>query len=200
MAIPTRWVTETSENHSQWLIDYFRGLAAAGADLGGEARFVDAVLAPVASVLDAGCGTGRVGALLRAAGHPVVGVDADELLIAAARTEHPSVEWIVGDLSDLHLQDPGGEPRLFDSAVLAGNVMPFVATDTEVAVLRGVARHVVGDGPIIVGFGAERGYTVSAFDMHAAAAGLRVDGRFSTWDLRPWGPASQFAVTILRHA
>lgn len=200
MAIPTRWVTETSENHSQWLIEYFRGLLAAGADLGGEARFVDAVIAPGASVLDAGCGTGRVGALLHAAGHPVVGVDADDLLVAAARTEHPSVEWIVGDLCELHLQNASGGRRLFDSAVLAGNVMPFVAQGTEVAVLRAVADHVVGDGPIIVGFGGERGYAVSAFDVHAAGAGLRVDGRFSTWDLRPWAPDSLFAVTILRHA
>src|SRR5262245_23625406 len=92
MAPPTRWATEPPENHSQWLIDRFRRLAAEGADLGGEARLVDAVIVPGASVLDAGCGTGRVGALLHAAGHPVVGVDADELLIAAARSEHPSIE------------------------------------------------------------------------------------------------------------
>jgi 2-polyprenyl-3-methyl-5-hydroxy-6-metoxy-1,4-benzoquinol methylase len=106
MAPPTRWATEPPENHSQWLIDRFRRLAAEGADLGGEARFVDAVIAPAASVLDAGCGTGRVGALLHAAGHPVVGVDADKLLIAAARSEYPSIEWIVDDLSELNLREP----------------------------------------------------------------------------------------------
>jgi 2-polyprenyl-3-methyl-5-hydroxy-6-metoxy-1,4-benzoquinol methylase len=198
MAPPTRWATEPPENHSQWLIDRFRRLAAEGADLGGEARFVDAVIAPAASVLDAGCGTGRVGALLHAAGHPVVGVDADKLLIAAARSEYPSIEWIVDDLSELNLREPNGARRLFDSAVLAGNVMPFVAPDTEVSVLRAVADHVRGDGPIIVGFGAARGYSVSSFDAHAAAAGMQIESRFSTWDLRPWTPDSQFAVTILR--
>jgi len=198
MAVPTRWAADVADDHSRWLIDHFRRLAADGADLGGEARFVDAVIAPGASVLDAGCGTGRVGALLHAAGHPVVGVDADEVLIAEARCEHPSIDWIVADLSELRLQASDGTRRLFDAAVLAGNVMPFVAPDTEVAVLQAVADHVVDDGPIIVGFGAERGYTVAEFDRHAATAGLRVDGRFSTWDLRPWVPASSFAVTILR--
>jgi SAM-dependent methyltransferase len=198
MAPPTRWATEPPENHSQWLIDRFRRLAAEGADLAGEARFVDAVIVPGASVLDAGCGTGRVGALLHAAGHPVVGVDADELLIAAARSEHPSIEWIVDDLSELNLREPDGARRLFDSAVLVGNVMPFVAPDTEVAVLRAVAEHVRGDGPIIVGFGVDRGYSVNSFDAHAADAGLKIESRFATWDLRPWAQDSRFAVTILR--
>jgi 2-polyprenyl-3-methyl-5-hydroxy-6-metoxy-1,4-benzoquinol methylase len=198
MAPQTRWVTETRNGHSQWFIDRFRRLAAEGADLAGEARFVNAVVAPGASVLDAGCGIGRVGAALADLGHPVLGVDADELLIAAAREDHPELEWVVGDLSLLDLRESDGGRRPFDSAVLAGNVMPFVAPDTEAAVLRGVAAHVRDDGPVLVGFGADRGYRVSAFDAHAAEAGLRVDNRFSTWDLRPWSVESPFAVTILR--
>ncbi|MCX6408360.1 MAG: hypothetical protein NTV28_15715, partial [Propionibacteriales bacterium] len=44
--MPTpRWFTDTDENHSTWYRDRFRALAAEGADLEGEARFVDA-LAP----------------------------------------------------------------------------------------------------------------------------------------------------------
>jgi 2-polyprenyl-3-methyl-5-hydroxy-6-metoxy-1,4-benzoquinol methylase len=198
MARRTRWASGSPEKRTHWLIEHYRRLAADGADLGGEARFVDAVIPPGASVLDAGCGNGRVGARIHAAGHPVVGVDADELLIAAARQDHPSIEWVVADLTELDLREPDGTRRLFDSAVLAGNVMPFVAPDTEVAVLRGVADHIRGDGPIIVGFGAERGYSVGAFDKHVADAGLLVENRFSTWDLRPWTRTSQFAVSILR--
>jgi hypothetical protein len=38
MALPTRWVTDTSEGHSQWYIERFRRMAAEGVDLGGEAR------------------------------------------------------------------------------------------------------------------------------------------------------------------
>jgi 2-polyprenyl-3-methyl-5-hydroxy-6-metoxy-1,4-benzoquinol methylase len=194
MAPPTRWATHRDKELSQFLIDRFRRLAAEGADLAGEARTVNAIVGAGASVLDAGCGTGRVGSVLAGFGHPVVGVDADPKLIAAAREDHPDIEWIVGDLSELDLG------RTFDAAVLAGNVMPFVAPDTEVAVLRTVAAHVAGDGPIVVGFDTDRGYAVSAFDVHIAAAGLRVDNRFGTWDLRPWQPDSDYAVSVLRRA
>ena len=198
MATPTRWETETPDDHSQWLIDHFRRLAADGADLGGEARFVDAVIEPGASVLDAGCGTGRVAALLDRLGHAVVGVDADEQLIDVARVEHPSIEWILADLSELNLVARDGAQRQFDSAVLAGNVMPFIAPDTEVAVLRAVAHHVRDGGPIIVGFATDRGYSVDSFDRHIDAAQLHVDNRFSTWDLRPFRADSDYVVTILR--
>lgn len=33
---------------------------------------------------------------------------------------------------------------------------------------------------------------------HAAAAGLTLEHRFATWDLRPWQGDAPFAVTILR--
>ncbi|MER6594533.1 SAM-dependent methyltransferase, partial [Micromonospora purpureochromogenes] len=46
MTNPTRWATETGPGHSQWYIDRFRKLAAEGADLAGEARLVDAMVAP----------------------------------------------------------------------------------------------------------------------------------------------------------
>ena len=47
--------------HSEWYVERFRRMAAEGDDLAGEARLVDAMLPPWARVLDAGCGTGRVG-------------------------------------------------------------------------------------------------------------------------------------------
>ena len=46
MARPTRWVTDTDDNHSQWYIERFRTMAAEGVDLGGEARLLDAMLLP----------------------------------------------------------------------------------------------------------------------------------------------------------
>jgi 2-polyprenyl-3-methyl-5-hydroxy-6-metoxy-1,4-benzoquinol methylase len=198
MPHPTRWVTDTRAGHSQWYIDRFRALAAEGADLAGEARFLHALLPPGASVLDAGSGTGRVGAALADLGHPVLGVDADPALVAAAGEDYPHVTWQVADLSELDLRADDGARRTFDGAVLAGNVMTFLAPDTEVAVLRAVASHVVAGGPVVVGFGAGRGYELADFDGHAAAAGLAVDIRFATWDLRPWTPDADFAVTVLR--
>jgi 2-polyprenyl-3-methyl-5-hydroxy-6-metoxy-1,4-benzoquinol methylase len=107
MGIPTRWVTDTDEGHSQWYIERFRRMAAEGVDLAGEARLVDALAAPGSRILDAGCGPGRVGAILHDRGHHVVGVDADPELIAAACQDHPGPLWVVADLADLDLPAAG---------------------------------------------------------------------------------------------
>lgn len=197
MSKPTRWVTETKPGHSQWYIDRFRRLAAEGADLAGEARLLDAMVPPGARILDAGSGTGRVGAALAARSHTVVGVDADPALVAAARADHPGSRWLVGDLAELDLAAQG-EAEPFDAAVIAGNVMAFVAPGTERAVLTRVAAHVRPDGLVVVGFGTDRGYPLTDFDADAVAAGLRLEHRFATWDLRPWRADADFAVSVLR--
>ncbi|MDG4809683.1 class I SAM-dependent methyltransferase [Micromonospora sp. WMMD1120] len=197
MANPTRWATDTGPEHSQWYIDRFRKLAAEGADLAGEARLVDTLVAPGSRILDAGSGTGRVGAALAQRGHTVVGVDADPALVAAARADYPGPTWLVADLAELDLPALG-ETEPFDAAVLAGNVLAFVAVGTEPEVLRRVARHLRPDGVLTVGFGTERGYPLTAFDADAVAGGLRVEHRFATWDLRPWRDDASFAVSVLR--
>ncbi|MEU0960145.1 class I SAM-dependent methyltransferase [Micromonospora aurantiaca (nom. illeg.)] len=197
MAKPTRWVTDTKPGHSQWYVDRFRQLAAEGADLSGEARLLDALVPPGARVLDAGCGTGRVAAALAARGHDVVGVDADPTLVEAARADHPGPRFLVADLAELDLATQG-EAEPFDAAVLAGNVMVFVAPGTERDVLARVAAHVRPDGLVVVGFGTDRGYPVADLDADAVAAGLRPEHRFATWDLRPWRDDADFAVSVLR--
>jgi SAM-dependent methyltransferase len=194
---PTRWVTAHDAQHSQWYIDRFRRLAADGADLAGEARLLDAMLTRRSRVLDAGCGPGRVGAELASRGHRVVGVDADQELIEAARSDHPGPVWLVADLADLDLA-AAGEPEPFDAAIVAGNVMPYLAPGTEQAVLARLAAHLRQDAVVVVGFGLERGYSLSDFDEHAVGAGLRLEHRFATWDLRPWNDDAPFAVTVLR--
>ncbi|GAA3778641.1 class I SAM-dependent methyltransferase [Micromonospora maritima] len=197
MAKPTRWVTDTKPGHSQWYVDRFRRLAAEGADLAGEARLVDALVPPASRILDAGCGTGRVAGALAARGHTLVGVDADPTLVEAARADHPGPRFLVADLAELDL--PGqDEPEPFDAAVVAGNVMTFVAPGTEPVVLARIAAHVRPDGLVVVGFGTDRGYPVAELDADAVAAGLRLEHRFATWDLRPWRDDAEFAVTVLR--
>lgn len=193
----TRWVTAHGAGHSQWYIDRFRRMAAEGVDLDGEARLLDAMLERGSRVLDAGCGPGRVGAALAARGHVVVGVDADEELIEAAKIDHPGPLWLVADLAELELAAQG-EPEQFDAAVCAGNVMPFLAEGTEGVVLRRIATHLRHDGLFVVGFGSDRGYSISDFDTQAFDAGLTLEHRFATWDLRPWYDDAPFAVTVLR--
>ncbi|MEO3745665.1 class I SAM-dependent methyltransferase [Plantactinospora sp. B5E13] len=197
MANPTRWATDTGPEHSQWYVDRFRRLAAEGADLAGEARLVDTLVQPGSRILDAGSGTGRVGAALVERGHTVIGVDADPVLVEAARADHPGLRSLVADLAELDLPAMG-EVEPFDAAVLAGNVLAFVAVGTEPEVLRRIAGHLRPDGVLAVGFGTERGYPLTAFDADAAAAGLRLEHRFATWDLRPWRDDAPFAVSVLR--
>lgn len=196
---PTRWETDTAEGHSDWYVERFRRMAAEGADLEGEARLVDAMVPRGARVLDAGCGPGRVGAALHARGHTVVGVDVDPVLVEAARHDHPGPTWLVGDLAHLDLA-ASGQTEPFDAAVLAGNVMVFLAPGTEAEVLRRVAAHVAPGGPVLVGFHTNRALSLADFDAAVAEAGLRVEHRFATWDLVAWHDGADFAVSVLRRA
>jgi SAM-dependent methyltransferase len=191
---PTRWETDTKAGHSQWYVERFRRLASEGQDLAGEARLVDAMLPPRGRVLDAGCGPGRVGAVLHERGHTVVGVDADPVLVEAAASDHPGPRWLVADLSELDLADE--EP--FDGAVLAGNVMVFLAPGTEAEVLRRVAHHVRPDGFVVTGFHTDRELALADFDAAVTRSGLQLEHRFATWDLRAWHDEADFAVSVLR--
>ncbi|WP_067651821.1 class I SAM-dependent methyltransferase [Nocardia harenae] len=191
--IPSRWeeITAADPTHSPRYIERFRTLAARGEDIVGEARLVDAMLPRGSRVLDAGCGPGRVGGYLHTVGHTVVGVDVDPVLIAAAEADHPGPTWLVGDLAELDL------PGEFDIVVCAGNVLTFVAPPTRTAVLAGFAGHLAPGGRAVIGFGAGRDYAFDDFLADAAASGLAPDLLLSTWDLRPFGPGSDFLVAVL---
>ena len=39
---------------------------------------------------------------------------------------------------------------------------------------------------------------MAEFDADVAAAGLRVDSRFGTYELHPYDPAGNYAVSLLR--
>ncbi|WP_240942598.1 class I SAM-dependent methyltransferase [Planosporangium thailandense] len=174
-------------------------MAREGADLGGEARFVDAMLARGSRVLDAGCGPGRVGSLLAAAGHDVVGVDLDPVLIAAAEEDHPGPRWLVADLAELDLPAQGIAEG-FDVVLCAGHVMTFVAPSTRREILRRMGVHLRDGGRVVVGFGAGRDYDFDDFLTDAEASGLAADLLLSSWDLRPFRKDSDFLVAILRPA
>jgi SAM-dependent methyltransferase len=173
-------------------------VAATGKDMHGEATFVEAL--GVRSVLDAGCGTGRVAIELASRGLEVVGVDADPGMLSAARAKGPDLEWIVADLSDFTLPAADGPgPRRFDAAVLAGNVMIFVVPGTEGAVLERTAAHLHPGGLVVAGFQlvADR-LSLERYDQLASAAGLTLSDRFATWDRDPWAPGGDYAVSVHR--
>ena len=193
-----RWLQQIERNpgHSQWYIERFRTMAAEGGDLVGEARLVDAMVPRGARILDAGCGPGRIGGHLHSAGHEVVGVDLDPALIEAAEQDHPGPTWLVGDLAELDLP-ARGIAEGFDVIVCAGNVMTFLDPATRVAVLEGFGRHLRDGGRAVVGFGAGRDYPFEDFSADVSAAGLEVQLRLSTWDLRPFTDGSDFLVAVL---
>ena len=197
MTEPSKWarIIAADPDHSQRYIERFKIMEAAGHDLGGEARTVDAMVPRGSRILDAGCGPGRVGGRLHALGHVVVGVDVDPALIQAAEIDHPGPTWLVGDLAELDLAAEGVQGD-FDVIISAGNVMGFLAPSTRVEVLRRFASHLAEDGRAIIGFGAGRGYEFADFFADLDAAGLRLDLALSTWDLRPFTPQSDFLVAL----
>lgn len=195
----TLWEAQCKENpgHSRSYIERFESLRAEGADLDGEARLIDAMLPRGSKILDAGCGPGRVGGELGRRGHQVVGVDADPVLLAAAKAAFPEQDWRVGDLSESTLS---AEEATFDLVVCAGNVMAFLAPGTAPAVLQGFHSLLVDGGRAVIGCGTDRGYDPEVFQSDALAAGFTVDGLFSSWDLRPYPGDTNFVVAVLGRA
>jgi SAM-dependent methyltransferase len=166
----------------------FDDLAAAGKDVHGEAAFV-MVLHP-RSVLDAGCGSGRVAIELARRGVEVAGVDADASMLATARTLAPELDWIEADLTELDLG------RVFDVVVMAGNVPLFTPPGTQAALVAGCARHVALGGALVAGFQLDDRYSLADYDRDAATAGLRLIERYATWDRVPFAEGGGYAVSV----
>ena len=193
------WTAALRRNpeHAKGYAERWRRLEAAGKDILGEARLLDAMAERGARILDAGCGSGRLGGHLARAGHDVVGVDLDPHLIEVARAEHPGARWEVGNLAALDLRDEDGARMLFDLQVSAGNVLTFLAGAERRPALAALAAHLAPGGRLVVGFGLDRGYAMPDFTADAEVEGLVLVQRFSSWDLRP--ASDDFLVGVLEH-
>ncbi|GAB3279061.1 class I SAM-dependent methyltransferase [Parasphingorhabdus pacifica] len=167
----------------------FDELASSGMDIHGEADLVEAY--SPSSVLDAGCGTGRVAIELARRGIDVVGTDVDASMLATARRIAPDIAWVESDLAELDLD------RRFDLVLLAGNVPLFTAPGTESALVAGATRHVEPGGVLVSGFSLDRGYGVADYDSHAESAGLELVERFATWERDPFADGD-YAVSVHR--
>jgi SAM-dependent methyltransferase len=174
----------------------FDELAASGANVHGEAALVDSYGPD--SVLDAGCGTGRVAIELARRGRRVVGVDLDPRMLEVARRKAPHLTWIEGDLADpaLTLHGP------FDAVVMAGNVMIFVSPGSEGTVLSNLSATLVPGGHLIAGYSLRPGgLSTGVYDGLAAPAGLLLEDRWSTWDRLPFDrESSTYAVSVHRRS
>lgn len=182
------WIRGRTRTGDEYDATYERR-AAAGEDVHGEANFVQATGAR--SLLDAGCGTGRVGRELARRGLDVVGVDLDDVMLATARAKAPGVDWRLGDLATIDLG------RHFDAIVMAGNVMIFLTPGTEGAVVANMAAHLEPGGVLIAGFQLQTGkLTIDKYDALAGAAGLALTERFSTWERGEWIAGGGYAVSV----
>ena len=184
----------------------FAELVSSGADVDGEARLADTLVARRARILDAGSGMGRVAAYLHDQGHRVVAAEPDPGLVQQSRRTYPDVEVLPHDilgLTDEVLSAAAG-PEEFDLVVCVGNVITFVTEGTEVAVLTRLRDLLAPGGRILVGFHLQGGpetarkVTPDEFATEVEAAGLVVDHRFGGYDLRPVD--DQYAVWLLRRA
>lgn len=104
----------------------------------GEPELIDATIGPGATVLDLGCGPGRIAGPLAALGHRVTAVDDGAGMIAALP---PAVEGVLADARTVRLG------RRFDAVLLLSHLVndpdggpAFVAT---------AADHVDRDGLVI---------------------------------------------------
>jgi SAM-dependent methyltransferase len=200
---PNRWELHRDEIGSGYA-DRFAELIERGEDVDGEARLADVLAPRRGRILDAGSGMGRVAAALAARGHVVTAVEKDPDLVARSRDRFPDVSVLEADILGLSPEVLGraGLPTAYDVVVVVGNVMVYLAEDTESRALRTLAGLLAPGGRILVGFHPRKGpahsrdYPVGEFRRHADDAGLVVEQLFGTYDLRP--PGDDYVVAVLR--
>ena len=143
-------------------------------------------IAPGARVLDAGCGTGRVGIELARRGFEVTGTDIDPAMLAAARRRRrrscpgskpispaleprrPLTPWCSPATSDLRGRGHRGDGR----RPLRRAPRPRRRADRRLP------------GPAATGSAPRRS------TLDAARSGLELVDRWSTWDRQPWSARS----------
>ena len=173
----------------------WRSMAAAGENIHGEADLIEALLAESGgrTILDAGCGTGRVAIELARRGFTVTGVDADPAMLQTARANASELTWIESDLADPDIDCPAQ-----DLVVLAGNVMIFLEPGSEGTVLANLANRLIAGGLLVAGFALQPGrLSLTEYDLLAERVGLLPVGRWATWDRQPFGDGD-YVVSVHR--
>ncbi|MEO0492195.1 MAG: class I SAM-dependent methyltransferase [Actinomycetota bacterium] len=191
----SRWLGRDDVPRGDEYDQRWRDLADAGEAVHGEADLIGTLLAD-GSVLDAGCGTGRVAIELARRGYDVVGVDLDPGMLDTARSKAPELAWHLADLLDVELG------RTFDLVALPGNVMIFLAPGSEADVVANLARHLRPGGRLVAGYQLGEGrYPLAEFDAAAAAVGLDLEHRWATWDRDDFVvDGAEYAVSVHRRA
>ena len=132
-------------------------------------------------VLDLGCGTGELTAMIAERGAAVVGLDSDATMIERARARFPHLEFVRADGHDFSLGQFDG---VFSNAALHWLTRPRVVTTAVRAALRDGGRFV-----------AEQGGAGNVALTMAALNAARVDCGWA-----PVSPAPWYYPTVGEHA
>ena len=176
---------DLNEYHVRWQRMEERGEASHG-----EADFIES-LHPT-SVLDAGCGMGRVAIELHRRGIEVEGADLDDDLLAFARADAPQITWHLGDLATMSFG------RSYQGVAMPGNVMIFCRPQDRAKIVANLARHLIDDGLLVAGFSLETSVdalTLSEYDKACTDSDLTLVERFATWQRAPY-EGGDYAVSI----
>jgi SAM-dependent methyltransferase len=106
----------------------------------GEPELIASVLAPGASVMELGCGAGRIADALVALGHPTTGVDQSAAMLAHLHRAQP----VLADIEGLDLG------RRFAAVVLASRLVNVADPARRRARLATCARHLDPGGVVLV--------------------------------------------------
>ncbi len=126
----------------------------------GESAIVHAAAGPGASILELGCGTGRVTHPLVALGHEVVAVDESPEMLAHVR----GAATVCARIEGLSLG------RRFDAVLLASHLVNVADERTRKALLTACREHVADGGCVIVQQHTPEWFTEAADSEHASDA------------------------------
>ena len=116
-------------------VDFYAKMTAMG-----EPAIVHGAARPGASILELGCGAGRITHPLVALGHPVVAVDESPEMLVHVR----DAETVCARMEDLALG------RRFDLVLLASHLINTDDIAARTAILGACRRHVADDGGVII--------------------------------------------------
>jgi SAM-dependent methyltransferase len=116
-------------------IDFYRALAVNVKQRGG-------------SILEVGCGTGRVALQLAQEGVPITGMDYSPIMLNAARQKSQgvsNVRWVEGDMQAFDLG------QRFELIIIPGHSFQFMLNPaSQMACLDCIHRHLRADGSMVI--------------------------------------------------
>lgn len=101
---------------------------------------------PGARVVDVGCGNGALTAALAERGYRVLGIDASPDMVAAARSLHPDIPFIVADACTFALEEPA-------DVIFSNAVFHWVDAERQPELLARVSANLVPGGQLVCELG-----------------------------------------------